>query len=144
MFTIELKTLLISSSILGLIASYFAIKQNRNYFIWFLLGFMFGTVTLIVLFFLKPPKKEEKQTATIPTLTNTIKDSKFWYYLNKTKTEVGPLSSTKLISLYKNGVIFDNTFVWNEDLENWLYLKNTKAYDLYLQKTIEDDTYIKN
>ena len=61
-------------------------------------------------------------------------DSTFWYYLNGEEKNIGPMSTTKLHSLYKSGTIGQLTYIWNQEFEEWKQLKDTKIYNLFTEK----------
>ncbi|KPK32696.1 MAG: hypothetical protein AMS24_03330 [Chlamydiae bacterium SM23_39] len=110
--------------ILGIITAYFAKKINKNPYLWFSIGMIFGIFGLIIIFLmsLKNIKNSKSNIKHHP-----IEDSKLWYYLNNDKSQ-GPHSLTKLIDLFHEKKVFLNTYVWNEELEDWKHLKDTKEF----------------
>ena len=52
-----------------------------------------------------------------------------WYYLNKTGQQFGPISFQALINDWENNKIEEESYVWNEDLDDW------KRFKEVLQKT---------
>jgi hypothetical protein len=126
------KILLFIYLIIGVISSFFANRNGRNPYLWFTLGVLFGIWSFIILFFLGYQERR-KASKTFPTLTSSskisiIKDSKFWYYLNNDKKEIGPMSSSMLQNLYQSGKVTNSTYIWNEDFKDWKYLKDTEMY----------------
>ena len=131
-----MEKVLLASLLMGLCAAVFAKKNNLNHYFWFCAGVLFGFLALIVLFILlnyKTPAKQQPPAKPVMPILK-IPDSKLWYYLTEEKRETGPMSLTKLLSLYKNNKIFENTFVWNEELDHWIKLKNSDIFDLYFVK----------
>lgn len=110
---------------MGIISVYYAKKNFKNPYLWFFLGVLFGVWSLVALFFINHKKKE-----TTPQKKNDpfLKSDKLWYYLTDDKEQVGPMSLTKLNSLYRTGKIHDNSYIWNEDLENWQKLILTAPF----------------
>ncbi len=124
--------LIIIYSLIGLISAYFAKKNGRNPYFWFSMGVFFGVLTLIVMFFINiRSKKAPLQPVQAPA---PIVDSKLWYYLTNDK-QMGPVSLNKLFLLLKEGQITFTTYVWNEELESWKFLNETKEYSLLKEKS---------
>ena len=45
-----------------------------------------------------------------------------WYYINSQDQQVGPKRARDLRELHKKGVVRDSTYVWNENMQEWLPL----------------------
>ena len=125
-------TAIIIYFILGTITAYFANKYNKNPYLWFILGMLFGIWGLLFLFFLIYKLKIPKKKINIEKV-NIIKDSRFWYYLDGEHKKFGPFSLNKLKNLFSNNQISSKTYVWNKDLNDWKFLKDLKEYS-YFQK----------
>lgn len=121
----NMTTAVVASSFVGLLSAYLANRRGRNPFGWFAIGFFFGLFGILAIFFIPPSKKEEIAIAPIepkPYLFGPI--HKFWYYLDKTHQQIGPMSYDALSRAWKEGAIPPSTFVWNEDLEEWKPLQD--------------------
>lgn len=120
---------------IGGVCAYYARERGRNPFAWFAIGLIFGIIGLVSLFLLPNRKKElllnntaqNSYTPPEPAI-ETIepeeappppKSNKFWYYLDQVNQQFGPMSYDALQEAWKEGKISLNTYVWNEDLENW-------------------------
>lgn len=131
------KILILIYSVLGFSSAYFANKEGRNPYLWFFLGIIFGVTSLVLLLFLSYKKRRKKSLIVqeaISALNKQIKlsDSKFWYYLNREDKQIGPMSSTRLHGLFKDGTISKSTYIWNEEFEEWKFLKDTEIYNLFI------------
>lgn len=88
-------------------------KRNRRHKLWFALGFLFGLLGVIVLYFL--PKVEDKKTIKTRSPKPTIiKSSKLWYYLDKENKQYGPMSDH---ALKQN--LAEAKYVWNDAMDEW-------------------------
>jgi hypothetical protein len=130
MYTLNIKLLIVIYLLLALSSAYFAKKSSRNPYLWFGLALLFGIWSLVALLILSFKKKETGKKATPPKNNPhpLLKDSKFWYYLTHENKEVGPMSLCKLHSLYLEGKVSENSYVWNEELANWQTLKTTVPF----------------
>lgn len=125
--------LILTYSLIGLISAYVAKKKGRNPYLWFSLGVFFGVLALIVMYLISS-KSSKKSLIQKPAIPAPILDSKLWYYLNQDE-QVGPISLNKLSNLLKEGKINLNTYVWNEELDAWKFLNETKEYNLLIEKS---------
>ena len=50
---------------------------------------------------------------------------KEWYYMDLANAQQGPMDEAGLKRLYDMGDIHDFTFVWHEELPNWIALPDT-------------------
>ena len=119
---------------LGWLSSRMARRRGRNTAIWFFLGVVLGVIALIVLYFL-PQKKTlatavaaPMQKAAIPISPSeeiSVKTpEKLWYYLDSEKAQFGPMSFYALQKAWDDDKIIASTYIWNEDMENWVRLEN--------------------
>ena len=135
----DIKILILVYTFLGLITAYYANKNRKNPYLWFSLVMLFGIGAIASLTYLIYKTKKRKSMLiqeAISILNQQIKfsDSVLWYYLNNEEKEIGPMSTTKLYSLYKNKTISNSTYVWNQEFETWKLLKETNIYDLFIEK----------
>ncbi len=112
--------------------SRYAARKGRNPAMWFCAGAFFGIFALIALFII-PIKKPGRKQARIPALAPTAPPlttlspehaEKMWYYLNEQKERFGPMSLNALSKAWHEGLVKEQTFVWNEAMENWLHFKS--------------------
>ncbi len=116
---------LIGGFLFGALSAYLAHRKGRNLYLWFFVGFFFGIFGVLVIFF---APSDKKKTASVPlpvTPEPAIQGpkDKFWYYLDPTHQQQGPMSHEALTSAWKNGQVTNSTFVWHEDLSEWKLLK---------------------
>jgi len=122
-----LKYSIIGGVLFGSICAYAAKKKNLNQLGWFALGFSFGVFALIVLTFLKG----KKVPAILPELeplfpSESPLTEKMWYYLTPEQEQVGPMSYNALERAYRADLITDETYLWNDNLDNWQPLSTIK------------------
>ncbi|HSW86597.1 MAG TPA: DUF4339 domain-containing protein [Rhabdochlamydiaceae bacterium] len=60
------------------------------------------------------------ETSELEETPSPPKSNKFWYYLDQANQEFGPMSYDALQEAWIAGKISLNSYVWNEDLENWI------------------------
>jgi len=123
--------LFISSTLFGFFCFRIAKTKNRNPFFWFNMGVFFGLIGLIIIFFLKTKKIITPQKIFFPT--EIITDTNFWYYIDETKKQIGPMSLKALFDKYKFGNISETTYVWNDTLKDWKELKEISFFSKYLK-----------
>ncbi|NGX33486.1 MAG: hypothetical protein K1060chlam4_01555 [Candidatus Anoxychlamydiales bacterium] len=126
-------------------SSKLAYKRKRDTQLWFILGLLFGIVALAIIYFLKPLKSFKKNTQRISKRISTkplinhfavLKtDNNYWYYLDNTKKQIGPMSLEKLYDFYLKQKISNYTYVWNDTMDNWKKLKEISSLSKILKKT---------
>lgn len=125
--------------------AYSAKLRGRNPFAWFVIGLFFGAIGFLVLYLLPSKKNPFTFTSSIP---NSIQASskvekvptenttnppsstalpsvsqKLWYYLNEENERFGPMGFKLLKQAWIEDQISRETYVWNEDMENWKPVK---------------------
>jgi hypothetical protein len=129
---IPLSWILAASLIFGLIATALAYKFKRNPYLWFFVGFIFGLWGVLSIFItLIPRHRAERQKApSKPELHSYIEGpmDRFWYYLDKSREQRGPMSHNALTRAWKKGEVALSTLVWHEDLSNWKQLQDLIRY----------------
>lgn len=117
---------LLSGLFTGLVASYIAKRRQKNLYLWFGIGFLFGLLGLFVLFFVSKKRKPTPSLQESPPLPPDLKGpkDKLWYYVNTMRNPEGPFSHSYLNSLWKTGKIDRTTYVWNEEMKDWQELNN--------------------
>lgn len=120
--------------VFGCVTAYFAKNRGRNPYGWFFIGLFLGLIGLCLVFIL--PKKqsivqEEGKPITIEVIPDVPEDhkNKFWYYLDDTNKQIGPMSFTALLRDWKEGKVRPETQVWNENLTHW------KPFSEFLKKS---------
>ena len=123
---------IIMGSLFGIIAGYLAFQRKRNHYLWFLLGFVFGIIAIFALIFAPKKKKARRRVQTMrrkepsaPVLQGPI--DKFWFYLDPTHKQVGPVSHSAIAKAFHLGQISKTTYVWHENLSEWKKLEELIA-----------------
>lgn len=127
--------IIIKSALMGIASAYFANRLKKDPYIWFLLGFLFGLISLVILLILDIIKKKKSPSPQKKRVDDII-DSRFWYYLSNDKTTLGPLSLCRLKDLFSENKISPNTYVWAEDFKDWTLLKNICEYKKFFKKDL--------
>jgi len=115
----DFRSTLIAGFIMGLISAYLAQRRGRNPIFWFFMGLIFGVFGL--LFFFNIPAKKKLPPISKPQPQPYVfgPSDKFWYFLDDTHTQIGPMSYIALSNQWRQGKIKPATFVWHEDLPDW-------------------------
>ncbi|MDX8431289.1 MAG: DUF4339 domain-containing protein [Candidatus Algichlamydia australiensis] len=98
-----------------------ALYKGRNPNRWFWFGFFFGILGLP--FIICAPKRGKKEVAPITKLPEHPLCQKMWYYLDKDRLQVGPMSFNAFVEAKAKGLFRDDSHVWCEGFENWKLLK---------------------
>ena len=125
---LDIQTTLLVSSAAGLISSYLAYRRGKSPIFWFCIGVLFGFFGVFALFFSANGKK---QRAVAPVVIQTFEPkpflvgpvNKFWYYLDASHTQIGPLSYQGMTKAWQKGTLPLTALVWHEDLSQWTPLK---------------------
>lgn len=147
-------TLFLIYILLGFLTAYMARKKNRNPIGWFFAGMFFGVFGIIVLLIL-PPLSHKDTHPNLPdendfsnnalnsflentSLTENLSSidkvdisTEKWFYLNKEKQAVGPLSFEDLLLFLnakatqeKENEAPQNIWIWKKGMQNWEKVKN--------------------
>ena len=129
MLIMNQKLVILVSLFFAFICAFFARKNNRNPFIWFLSGFFFGIFSLLTLSLLNYTKNlsnkkrknnlKRQSSSHKPPAPPTIPPHYLWYYLNPEDKAIGPMSSKKLFEEYEKGLVGTETYLWHDEMENW-------------------------
>jgi len=123
--SMQLSPMLILASVaMGFLSAFFAKRRGRNPYTWFFVGFFFGLLGIMAIFFAPAPKKKlapQPPSKPLPTIEGP--SNKFWYYLDSSHAQVGPISHSGLTSIWRQGKISLSTYVWHEELPEWKLLK---------------------
>lgn len=112
---------LIAAFAFGAVGAYLAQKRKKNPYVWFCIGFFFGLIGLFAIFFLPlKQKRGRKRTAIVkPIPTIEGPSDKFWYYLDPTHNQIGPVSYQAITKFLHTGEISRTTYVWHEEMSDW-------------------------
>lgn len=105
--------------IMGTLSATIAHRRGRNGYLWFFVGFLFGLIGMLAVFFMAPKKAVVKPILSAPAPQVTGPSDKFWYYLDPAHAQQGPMSFEALTKAFGQGKISPSTFVWHEDLSDW-------------------------
>ncbi len=123
----------VSAFFLGALSAYLAHKRRRNPYTWFILGFLFGIFGIFAIFFASSKRKATKRKtahpAPKPVLTIQGPIDKFWYYLDPSHQQQGPMSRDAITTIWREGKIDLSTLIWHEELPTWQPLKETLNAD---------------
>ncbi len=113
---------LLVSIIFGMLSSYMAHSRKKNAYLWFFIGFIFGIFGFFALF-LSPKQKIIKKIPTppVPVLEGPV--DKFWFYLNHSREQIGPVSYNAISKAIESGQLSKTTYVWHENLTEWKKLE---------------------
>lgn len=116
---------LLNGLAMGGISAFLAHKQGRNPLKWFAIGLLFGIVGLFAIFFIPRqkggPSQEPVASPPLPEIGGPA--DKFWYYLNSSHEQKGPISHNALTRAFRTKEIGENTYVWNEEMTEWKLLR---------------------
>ena len=118
--------LIVCSTLHGYLCSYVAAKKGKNQRLWFMMGVLFGLLGLLMLALLPKKEKtletvEKEPPADTPQFITACPTQikKFWYYLDEKQTQCGPMSFDALTKAWEKGDLDTQTFVWNEEFDQW-------------------------
>lgn len=110
----------------GCLGAYLAYRRGRSPYSWFFIGFFFGVLGVLAIFFAPARKKVLVAAAPNPAPLPTIQGpaNKFWYYLDPAHQQMGPMSLDALTTEWRQGKIALTTYVWHEELPEWKLLQD--------------------
>lgn len=135
--------LVLSSTAFGVLTAMVAKKKGRNTILWFLVGFSFGLIGLLVAWKLSPVNTDPKaKSATIPIRevrseaaspadqpypSENVKRiptslSIQWYYINADLDTVGPLKVDELRKHLHDNKLDASTYIWCEEFVDWMQI----------------------
>ncbi len=117
--------MIFTALIMGSISAYLAYRREKNPYLWFALGVLFGIFGIFAMFFGADKKKSMEEPKPEPVLKIIGPSDKFWYYLDPTHQQKGPMSRDALTGAWKEGKIDLATYVWHEEMTDWKPLKET-------------------
>lgn len=66
-----------------------------------------------------------------------------WYYINVNNEQSGPVDESTIVSLIEQRVIGANTYVWQNGMKDWEFVKNTPL-SIYLKSNQKPETQAAN
>ena len=115
----------ISALGIGLLSAYLAGKRGRSPYMWFAIGFLFGIFGIFAIFFATGKKQKKAPLKQEPIYRIQGPSNKFWYFLDPTHVQQGPMSRDGIAAAWKEGKIDLSTYVWHEELPDWKPFKET-------------------
>lgn len=109
---------------IGSLSAFLAHKRKRNPYFWFAIGFLFGIFGIFAIFFASAKRSPRTNARAKPILTLQGPADKFWYYLDATNAQQGPMSRDALTAAWKQGKLTPATYIWHEELANWQPLES--------------------
>lgn len=117
----------VTAAVMGSVFAFLAYKRQRNPYLWFALGFLFGIFGIFAIFFFRPKKKQA--STDLPPAERVFSihgpTDKFWYYLDPAHQQMGPMSHEALTKAFKEGRVGPSTYVWHDELPEWKPLKES-------------------
>jgi hypothetical protein len=122
--------MLIIATVIGVITAIVASYRGRNVIAWFFLGFLFGVMGLLLLFFLPDHSKkddEEKKITVdvkiwpaIDTIDEYEETDEYeWFYLDSQHSQHGGIDTDGLRAVWQEGAIDETTYIWHDGMEQW-------------------------
>lgn len=115
--------------------SYLAAQKGRDPKVWFLAGFFFGLLGLIVLMIIPDLRaKESKKTEQEDQLPEVNVSEIFnpgaheWYFLDSEGTQNGPVTFSCLEKLFEDKKISSISYVWSEGMEEWKTIEECNLF----------------
>ncbi|KAG6558796.1 GYF domain 2 [Candidatus Rhabdochlamydia oedothoracis] len=109
----------------GWITALFAQKKGLNPRNWYIAGILFCALAFIAVLFQRKKNLKIPNPVHKPELIpiDPPQRENLWYYLDEKGQQFGPISFQALTIAWKNKKIQGESYVWNEDLENWKKFK---------------------
>lgn len=126
----------------GFIGYYIAIKKNKSPVLWFIIGFFFGLIGILILILLpetpniqnKPPYRNQyssKPNQQNETFEETIilhedenqEEFDHWFFLNHEKQTLGPFSLKAICKNISKKEQPEKTWLWKKGMKNWQRLE---------------------
>lgn len=105
--------------LVGWACSLIAEKKGRDPIVWFYLGVFFSFIALLILYFLPAYKKPKTSPKPEPIDHKEPITNECWFYLNQDHDQVGPVPLQQLKSLWKEGILGSESYVWSEGMKKW-------------------------
>jgi len=114
-------------ALFGALTAHYAKQRGKDPYLWFFIGLFLGLIGFIFLF-LFPAKQRDKQEETnaqpkiepnVLPPAKPVQRASFWYFLDKENNQFGPMSFEGLQMAWKEGKVTLQTYIWNDEMENW-------------------------
>lgn len=107
-------------------------RSGRNPWLWGTLGFLFGPLALLPLYYLS--RKTQSPACSTGTLSkgvtmpstlvqapSLLNDSRSdgWYYVNTLREPVGPISFAELSTMFETGQLSATNLIWHPNMTEW-------------------------
>jgi hypothetical protein len=109
--------------IMGALTSHYAKQRNRNPYLWFVIGLLFGILGLLLVFILPSRKEEISKIVSLPPPMESEKPFVLWYYVDENDAQQGPMSEKSFLLAQQEGKIKPLSYVWNTGMEHWKRLE---------------------
>ncbi len=118
----QLLNLLLFWLFFGVLSSHLAKKEGRNPRTWFFIGLFFGAFGIAFLYLLplfEKRKKGKKPIAQPKPLPPQPQRREFWYYLDATHRQQGPIDFDHLAKVWESEEIADHSYLWTDGMGDW-------------------------
>lgn len=129
-------TIFLTHILSGFIGSYIAIRKNKSPVTWFIIGFLFGFIGIIILIILQDKRDNENnilyrtQKDEIIEETTILQEEEIqkeitncWFFLNENKQTTGPLSLYTICKNISQKEHPEQTWLWKKGMKNWQRLE---------------------
>lgn len=109
-------------ALIGALTARLAKHKGRDPVMWFWFGVCFGIIAIMVLYFLKDQKEEEKLEilpAQEEEKQEKLESSGVWYILDQKHLPLGPLSFDDIKTKFKEGTLTMSSYLWHEEWPEW-------------------------
>ncbi|VHO03873.1 DUF4339 domain-containing protein [Candidatus Rhabdochlamydia sp. T3358] len=109
----------------GWITAHFAQKKGLNPRNWYIAGVLFCALAFIMVLFQRKETLKIPDPVHKPELVPIYLSQReyLWYYLNEAGQQFGPVNFQALTRAWENKKIQEESYLWNEDLEDWKRFK---------------------
>ena len=52
-----------------------------------------------------------------------VQDTEEWFYMNDLNEQTGPVSRAEMQTLFNDGAVYQDTYVWNETMDGWQQMR---------------------
>lgn len=116
--------------LMGGASAFIAQKRGRDPLVWFIIGTLLGLLSVVLLYILPAitkkaePQYENIAGGSLPLESDLVGISRQysnteWYYLDRDHKQQGPVPFTALQTLWGDGFIAFNTYIWREGMSEW-------------------------
>ena len=109
----------------GIICARLAKQRGRSAEYWFILGMLFGFISMIALYLLPrnngKTKKEQNTTASATQRVAMTPDPRYqdWFFLDQQAKQHGPVSFRHLYTAWQESRLTKESYVWTEGMGEW-------------------------